>query len=226
VSLIPFGVERWSMAAIEQQGNRAAAAFPLAVTRPGEILRLSGDTLDLPPPGVSEADWPLVRRVTAHLHRLSGPWNKQGMHFINAYVAALEQQIAAHRDALEAKVARFATLFRPEDFLFSAPVPLPRAFLPTGAGASEADFVPVDVAFWLGDGAQAHILLPNALTPKAARLREQRLADAGIRVVQHTASDLAAAGPGWLDRLLGPASRFWEGVALPAAPGPAPLIDL
>ncbi len=175
---------------------------------------------------MTEADSPLPQRVTAHLKRLGAPWNNLAARFIDAYMSALAEHLARHHDELEAKLARFSTLFRPEDFLFSAPLPLPRAFLPTPPGAAEADFVPVDVAFWLGTSAVAHLLLPHALTPRAARLREQRLTDAGIRIEHHTASDLAAAGPDWLARTIGPAIRFWDDVILPSAPGPTPLLDL
>jgi hypothetical protein len=77
--------------------------------------------------------------------------------FISAYLDWIAGAIAAERAALEQKLARFDGLFAPEDFFWSAPRPLPRAWLPRAGGWERAD-----VVFW--DGSQA-LRLDAALPP-------------------------------------------------------------
>ncbi|MFD2031886.1 hypothetical protein ACFSKM_19190 [Ancylobacter dichloromethanicus] len=144
-TLIPYGVDNWSPDRItlsrwNEDGVEIAADFPFAlVDRSGGPLRLNNCGLDLPAAGAFEAEAPLAGRLAAHLARLSGQWNLMGARFVQRYFDFLAHRIATHRGQLEARLAPFDGLFRAEDFLYSAPVPLPRAFLyapePTPGGA-------------------------------------------------------------------------------------------
>jgi hypothetical protein len=77
-----------------------------------------------------------------------GDYARDRRRFVTAYLDWAEQEITSHRAAIEAQLARFDGLYRPEDFFWSAPRPLPRAWLPDGAGWARAD-----IAFW--DGTEA-----------------------------------------------------------------------
>jgi hypothetical protein len=65
--------------------------------------------------------------------------------FVASYLDWAAGAIAAHRAELEQKLARFDGLFAAEDFFWSAPRPLPRAWLPQAGGWERADLV-----FWDG----------------------------------------------------------------------------
>ena len=92
---------------------------------------------------------------------------------------------------------------RPDDFLWSAPRPLPRGWVSAGD-----QFLPADMVFW--DGAQ-----PIAIELAARDTDRQRaLLTAGVTVHRIEPSMFAR-----LDAIL-PAtfSRFWEGQTLPSSP--------
>ncbi|MBS7552305.1 hypothetical protein KHC23_01345 [Ancylobacter dichloromethanicus] len=231
-TLIPYGVDNWSPDRItlsrwNEDGVEIAADFPFAlVDRSGGPLRLNNCGLDLPAAGAFEAEAPLAGRLAAHLARLSGQWNLMGARFVQRYFDFLAHRIATHRGQLEARLAPFDGLFRAEDFLYSAPVPLPRAFLyapeptPGARGGAADDLVQVDFAFWLGDAMRAVLPAQSTLPPAATRRRKERLAAAAIAVVTYGPADLADPQFGLFHRLLGPElSAFWEGETLPCAPG-------
>jgi len=197
---------------------------PLARVRPGEVLRLNDEALDLPPPALGDEETALDARVIAHLKRLSGGWNRGADVFLDGYFMYLREAVARNRAAIEERLAPFDGLFRPEDVLWSAPLPLPRAFLsvpPPVGGAAEA--VAVDFAFWLGERVLAVLLAPSALTPGAERRRRERLDAAGIGVATFDAA--ACTDGARFAALLGAEARFWESDALPCAPGAVRLPD-
>ncbi|WP_125461836.1 MULTISPECIES: hypothetical protein [Rhodomicrobium] len=217
---IPYGVEQWPLERLADVRAKRLAGLPLAAARPGAMLRINGDALDLPPPVPSEANMPMTMRIAAHLKRLCGGWNVNAARFIDRYFAFLDHQIAHHRAELDARLKPFDGLFRAEDFIYSAPLPLPHALL------AAPDFVKADFAFWLGDRMVAVLLAPSPLTPIAARRRKERLTAAGIALTECTAADLNDPNFAWFAATLGPeASRFWQGEALPAAPSASPLPD-
>lgn len=224
VTPIPFGIDAAALARISPGGGGTAVGFPLAATRSGRMLRINNAGLDLPEPAIGEPETSLANRVAAYLTRLVGAWNAPAARFIERYFAFLDGQIAAHRAELAERLAPFDGLFAPEDFIFSAPLPLPRAHLPAPAEGhagevTAADHVAVDFAFWLADGPVAVFALPSPLTPGAARKRDARLTAAGVRLVSYAASALDDPEFGLFRRILGPeACRFWEGEALPSAP--------
>ncbi|MDF2998088.1 MAG: hypothetical protein K0R27_3725 [Xanthobacteraceae bacterium] len=220
---IPFGIDAGALARISPGGGGATAGFPSAVAHPGRILRINDAGLELPAPAIGEPEMSTAERVAAHLRRLAGAWNVPAARFIGHYFAFLGRQLETHRAELEEKLAPFDGLFAPEDFIFSAPLPLPRAHLLApaeghGGQPAAADYVAVDFAFWLGDAPTAVFALPSPLTPGTARRRDERLAAAGVRLVSYGAIDLADPEFGLFPRILGEAVRFWEGEALPSAP--------
>jgi hypothetical protein len=232
VTLVPYGADNWPIGRIAEIHAGRMAGLPLAVIRPGAMLRINGRALDLPPPAPTEAEVPIAVRVVAQLKRLCGGWNGAAGRFVDRYFTFLDRQIDRHRAEIDARLAPFDGLFRAEDFIHSAPLPLPRAFLfaPVTPRSSEdaepADFVKVDFAWWLGDRMVAVLLAPSPLTPLMARRRDERLTAAGIGLAPCTMADLDDVGLGWFAETLGPeGSRFWEGEALPSAPCPSGLSD-
>jgi hypothetical protein len=229
---VPFGAAAWPLDRLAVIRAGRAAGPPLAVLVAGDVLRINGGALDLPPLPPTEADVPMAERIAAHLKQLSGGWNKTADRFIERYFAFLAGQIDRHRAGLAERLAAFDGLFEPGDFLFSAPLPLPQAFLfaPAEPRSDEEptpeDFIKADFAFWLGARLVAVLLVPSPLTPMAARRQRGRLIAAGIQVADCSPADLDDPDCAWLAATLGPdGSRFWEGQTLPSAPTPFRLPD-
>ncbi len=220
--LIPYGTPNWPLDRLAEIAEGRQAGPPLAVARPGVMLRINSGALDLPQPPPTEAAVPMAERVEAHLQRLCGGWNKAASLFVARYFAFIRHQMEMNRTELEALLAPLEGLFSIEDYLFSAPLPLPLAFLPT----TPNDFTPVDFAWWLGDRLVAVLLAPSPLTPMAARRRRERLESAGIAIADCTAADLNDPRFGWFTQALGhEGNHFWEGQVLPFAPGSAIPFD-
>jgi hypothetical protein len=229
---VPYGVDKWPLERLDELRAGPVAGLPLALIQPGAMLRINSGALNLPPPLPTETDMPSAQRIADHLKRLYGGWNKAAGLFVDRYFAFLQCQIDGHRAELDDRLAPFDGLFRAEDFIYSAPLPLPHAFLfapseQTASGtAAPADFVKVDFAWWLGSRMVAVLLAPSPLTPAAARQRKERLRAAGVEYADCTLADLDDAEFAWFSQTLEPeSSRFWEGEALPAAPSPPGLPD-
>lgn len=191
--------------------------LPRVRLHPGEVLRLNSEEFDLPPPVVGQEMVATDIRLADHLKHLSGGWNRIAVLFIDGYFAHLRAVIADHRQEIARRLGPVAGLFAPEDMLYSAPLPLPRAQLPP-AESGGSEHVPVDVFFWLGGYAEAVLFAPSALMPAAERRRRERLAAAGIRFTCLTAGDIAR--PATFAALLGETGgAFWRDDALPIAPG-------
>jgi hypothetical protein len=224
--IIPFGAANWPLGRLAELREAPSPSLPVALWSRGRMLRLNDDALQLPPPPPG-ADTPMPQRIAAHVKWLYGGWNKAAELFVDQYFAFLQSRIEQHRAELAKRLVPFEGLFRADDYLYSAPLPLPHAFLlapakPVTGGS--ADYVKTDFAFCLETRRVAVLLAPSPLTPMAARRQQQRLADAGIKVAECKAADLADGHIAWFTRVLGPdACRFWEGVALPAAPSPPGL---
>ncbi len=157
----------------------------------GGLLRLNTDPLPLSVLSGMPADHAgRVAAARAWCASLCGDYARKRERFVTAYFDWAEAAIAAARPALIARLARFDGLFAPEDFLWSAPRPLPRAWLPGPDG-----YVFADIAFRTADGPLA-VLLDQAPTP------------AGITTVR-----LGATAPeAFLTATFG---AFWEGERLP-----------
>ena len=128
------------------------------------------------------------------LEGLCGDYAAARRRFVAAYVALLAASIAARRAELAAGLARFDGLYAPEDWIWSAPRPLPRAWLPGPDGPVFAE-----MAFRLADGPLALVLAEPA--------REAALVAAGVRV-RRVGTDVLAAGPAALAAALG--EGFWR----------------
>lgn len=204
--LVPYGADK------APADSGSLLHLPRMPLRPGEALCLNDEAFELPPPAIGQVDT-LDVRLAGHLKRLAGGWNRNAALFIDLYFAHLHAVIAAHRAEIARRLAPMAGLFAPEDVLYSAPLPLPRALVPL-----EDDWVPVDMLFWLGKRVEAVLFAPSPLTPAAERCRRERLAAAGIGVTVLSAADMAKAGT--FPALLGEdGAAFWRDDTLPAAPG-------
>lgn len=218
---VPFGIDRLPADQSAWQG------LPRIHLRRGEVLRLNSEEFDLPPPAIGQESVPVDTRLADHLKRLSGGWNRTASLFVDGYFTFLRRVIDDNRSRIEQHLAPYAGLFEPADTLFSAPLPVPRAFVPLPAEAADARCggpVRVDVLFWLGERAEAILFSPSPLLPAAERRRRERLASAGIGVTPLAAGDVSR--PETFPKLLGRwSSDFWRDEILPAAPGLPRLPD-
>ena len=74
-----------------------------------------------------------------------GDYNQALRRGVTRYLDAVAEHVAAHHDALSAGLARFHGLYRPEDWCWSAPRPLPRAWWQRDGAWHRAE-----LAFWDG----------------------------------------------------------------------------
>jgi hypothetical protein len=203
---IPFGLDRLPRA-IGLDDPR------LPTARAGvDVLRLN--TEPLPQGAIPELAGSHSARVAAAsdwLVSLCGDYAKPRGRFIAVYFAFLGAQIAANRTTLAESLARYDGLYTPDDWFWSAPRPLPRAWLTGLDGMLRAE-----IAFW--DGAQ-----PLAIELSArATPRQVALESAGVRVLRIGPDALAE--PAAFGALLpGPFHGFWRGQALPASPFRRPI---
>ncbi|WP_460447872.1 hypothetical protein [Alsobacter sp. SYSU BS001988] len=233
VLLVPYGADQWSLSAIRcgrtpAGALRVCAPFPCVAIEPAarEPLRLNNAPYALG--AAAAAGSSPLQALRAHVRHLCRPWDRLSHRFLDAYFDHLEASVAADMDALRRRAEPFAGLFAPEDWIYSAPRPLPRAHLaapeaaPTG---TEADHVQADVAFWLGDRFAAALSTQSGLTPARGRARAERLARAGVRVVAFSAADLARPEPLFDALLGGPVARFWAAEPIPCGPFRPPAVD-
>jgi hypothetical protein len=175
-----------------------------AVTVGDTPLRLNSEPL--PPAAMPDVIGDHAARVaamTAWLQGLCGDYGPLRQRFIAAYVACVGAEIAAHRAALADELRRYDGLYAPEDLLWSAPRPLPRAWLPAG---NECLFA--EIAFWDGEKPIA-IELSARETPRQDAL--QRAGIAVVRLAPEALADLPARLPGLV-------CEYWRGTRLPMSP--------
>jgi hypothetical protein len=203
---IPFGLARLprSIGLDDPRLPTAAAGT--------DLLRLN--TEPLPPSVMSEAGSDHAARVASMvdwLVSLCGDYVPLRRRFITSYFAFLAVELDAHRTSLAEGILRYDGLYTPDDWLWSAPRPLPRAWLPGPDG-----MLPAEIAFW--DGAQ---LLAIELSARDTQ-GQAALQEAGVQVLRITPDALAE--PGAVGALL-PISfhKFWRGQTLPASPFRRPL---
>lgn len=87
-----------------------------------------------------------VAALSGWLFGLAGPWGGATKRRIAEYLARITAAIAEDHAAIEARLARYHGLYAPQDFFWSAPRPLPRAWL-VAPGAAP---VFTELAFWNG----------------------------------------------------------------------------
>ena len=172
-------------------------------------LRLN--TEPVPPDVMPLATGDHAARVTAALawlESLCGDYAPLRRQFITAYFRFVASVIDAHRTELLARLQRYDGLYAPEDFLWSAPRPLPRGWVPVGER-----WLPADMLFW--DGMQ-----PIAIELAARDTDRQRVLLAAKVVtlrIERAAFDR-------LDALLPPGfHRYWDDEALPSSPFRRPI---
>ena len=155
-------------------------------------LRLNTEPL---PPDVlvAAADHPArVVAAVGWLHDLCGDYAPPRRQFIAAYFDLIAAHIAEHRAELAAALSRYDDIYAPEDWLWSALRPLPRAWLP-----ADERLLPADIAFW--DGTQA--LAFERDSPRQSLLRK-----AGIPIIESIAE------------LPDTFRHFWRSQTLPMSP--------
>jgi hypothetical protein len=229
--LVPYGVDTWPADAIDVRRSedgavQLAAPFPCAVIdkaakRP---LRLNSEAINTAanfsaPPGATP-----LSLVKDRLKGLCRPWDRLSLQFLDLYFAHIVDMLRLHHDAVAMKLAPFVGLYRAEDWVFSAPKPLPRAHLHAPRDSKNVrydadDFVQADFAFWLGDRMVAVLSQPGVLTPARAKERLARLEQAGAIIVHFNAENLARDPAALFDRIIGDFGALLESAgAVPSSP--------
>ena len=199
---IPFGLDRLPRTiALEDPRLRCA-------TVGDEPLRLN--TEPVPPDAMPLAIGDHAARVTAAMEwliGLCGDYAPLRRRFIVSYFGFIAAHLDCHRAELVERLKPYDGLYAPEDFLWSALRPLPRAW--TQAGDT---LLPADVVFWDGRQAVAIELSPRVTENEAA------LRSAGLSVLRIEPRVLAG-DPVLLGGLL-PAQfqGFWDTQVLPSSP--------
>ncbi len=208
---IPFGLAR-----LPRSIGLDDPRLPTAVAG-SEPLRLN--TEPLPPAAMPEAAPDHAARVAAMqdwLISLCGDYAPLRRHFILHYFAFLAAELRMHEASLAEDLVRYDGLYTPDDWLWSAPRPLPRAWLPSAAFPGPGAMLTAEIAFWDGTEPLA-IELSAHETPGQAAL--QAAGVQVLRIAPDTIATLGAIGP------LLPAAfhRFWRGQTLPASPFRRPI---
>jgi hypothetical protein len=203
---IPFGLDRLPRA--------IGADDPRLPAAPIDVGPLRLNTEPVPPAAMLEEASDHAARVAAVINWLAGQCGDYAplrRRFIIAYFAVLATQIDTHRTALAADLAGYDGLYAPDDWLWSALRPLPRAWL-AGSGGP----IPAEIAFWDGTQPLAIELSVHDTSRQAA------LAEAGVTVLRIPPD--AVADPAALGGLLpAPFHIFWRGQNLPASPFRRPI---
>jgi hypothetical protein len=225
--VIPYGIELSPPGDMGDWEGSTSLAFPCEVidTRAGVALRLNNSRYHFDAAGsrAGPGTEPF-EAIRQHLIGLCGPWSGLPQRFLGYYFGEVESIIEEAREDLLRRLMPYEGLFTHRDWRFSAPKPLPRAFLPlpdseASPPATAATFVRVELAFWLGDRLLVMQSEPSPLTPRAATEQAARLTRAGIAVVTYGAADLVPGNRALIARILGERRpAFWSGEVLPAGP--------
>jgi hypothetical protein len=214
VIVVPYGVDSWSIEelVIKRSGDgaiRVDAPFPCAAIDKSskKPLRLNSEVFSVASNFNAPQGATPLTVLSDHLKGLCRTWDRLSLRFLDSYFAHIGKMLGVHREVIATKLAPFAGLYAAEDWIFSAPKPLPRAHLyaPRSDNASwnAEDFVQVDFAFWLGERMVAVLSKPGTLTPARANERLARLEQAGVATVHFTAQDLEKKPAVVFDRIIG-----------------------
>ena len=149
-------------------------------------------------------------RVAAAIDWLTGlcgdyaPLRRQ---FIAAYFRYIATQLDAHRADLVERLNPYDGLYAPEDFLWSALMPLPRGWVPAGD-----QLLPADIVFW--DGMQ-----PIAIEIASRTTARQSALDAAGVLVLRIEPGTVDVGPSLPESF----QRFWQDQILPSSPFRRPI---
>ena len=127
---IPFGLDRLPRT-LRTDDPRLPGA-----TVGGDKLRLNSEPL--PAEAMVSAAEDHAARVAAmklFLRGLCGDYAPQRLRFVDCYLDCMAAHLDAHRDEVAHGLQRYDALYAPEDWLWSALRPLPRAWLPGEGGA-------------------------------------------------------------------------------------------
>jgi hypothetical protein len=192
---IPFGLDR-----LPRTLRTDDPRLP-GVTVGADKLRLNSEPL--PAEAMTSAAGDHAARVAAmklFLHGLCGDYAPQRLRFVDCYLDCMAAHLDAHRDELARDMQRYDGLYAPEDWLWSALRPLPRAWLPGEGGT-----VLVDLAFW--DGTRA-----IAIDVGGSQ------AVAGVVLCRITPDMLAGDPLALLEALPDNFRYFWREQTLPCSP--------
>jgi hypothetical protein len=228
IMLVPYGTDSWSVEALgirrfTDRAVRFDAPFPCAAInkRGREPLRLNSETFKIDPNDQAKQGAAPLLLVRDHLKSFCRAWDRLSADFIDGYFAHIARMLDLRPDEIERKMAPFVGLYTVEDWAFSAPKPLPRAFLYAPRDASSAwstdDFLQVDFALWLGDRMVAALSQTSNLTPSKARERFARLEQAGVGVVPFAVADIERDPDALFERIIG------DFGALLQSAGPVPV---
>ena len=231
--LIPYGASRLSPRFFDVVRNADGEAHidcrvPHVIIRPARRRQLrlndAGALLTRPATADGQVDpTDQVSLLRGAFEDLCGLWWPVGRCFVSTYFELVESIVEEHRRGLESRLVEFGALYHYRDWIYSAPAPLPRAWIPAAevhdpSGAPES-FVACDFAFWTGDAIVA-AWVTGTETDTTARLRDaERLRGAGVRTVEipHFAS-AAQRRAALRERLPVEFLSFWEGERYPSGP--------
>ena len=214
VIIVPYGVDSWSVEelAIKRLSDDAIgldASFPCAAINKSDKkpLRLNSEAFSVAPNFDARQGAKPLTILGDHLKGLCRTWDRLSVQFLDGYFAHLGNMLGVHRDAIATKLAPFAGLYAAQDWIFSAPKPLPRAHLYAPRNNSAAwnteNFVQVDFAFWLGERMVAVLSKPGTLTPARTGERLARLAQTDVTTIHFSAEDLVKEPTALFDRIIG-----------------------
>ena len=208
--IVPYGCARWRDGWIsEGPDGRVRCSVPHVVvdTKAAVPLRLQDGQYAIAGPirGTPEEELTQIE-VDALAH--ADPWSKPQEAFVRRYFAHIRSRVRDEEAALRTKLGPLEPLFDYRAFMFAAPRPLPRSFLPV-----DGDMIRCDCAFWTGTGVLA-IEIEGRAAPDPRRRRElARFREAGVEVIRCPPdSEIDALG---LPPLF---ERFTEGVEIPSGP--------
>lgn len=208
--ILPYGCAGWRDDWISEgpDGNPRCAVPHVVVDRAARMpLRLQDGQYAIPQPqrGTPEEE---LRQLEDDTLARADPWSKPQAGFLRRYFAHVRGRVQADEESLRARLGTLDSLFDYRAFMFAAPRPLPRAFVP-----ADGDTIRCDCAFWTGAGVLA-IEIEGRTAPDPRRKREvRRLRSAGVEVVRCPPD--AEIGALRLPALF---ERFADGVSIPSGP--------
>ncbi len=223
--LIPYGTPQWSAdkLSLTRSGNSLSVecAVPCVTAGAGGALRLNGGQYEFagqPPLGDLRDTAAQLGFLRVHLRRHCSLWDRGQKLFLDRYFEFIALRVERQSDELKAKIAEFGSLYRYQDWVFSALRPLPQAWLNTTAGEYDpAAMTGVDFAFWTGDKIVAvEITGTETAGPRVLEQRE-RLRKNGVTVLEIPQSTLVRDEV-FAETLPEPFHNFWQGQTLPLGP--------
>ena len=138
--LIPYGASRLSPRFFDVVRNADGEAHidcrvPHVIIRPARRRQLrlndAGALLTRPATADGQVDpTDQVSLLRAAFEDLCGLWWPVGRCFVSTYFDLVESLVEEHRRGLESRLVEFGALYHYRDWIYSAPAPLPRAWIP------------------------------------------------------------------------------------------------